>query len=141
MEMLGYNVPKRCNRCMKCSQCTISEEGRSLEEKIELDLMREGVFLDRSRKKVIVEYPVIGDIDAFKDNREQAHQRSAALWRSLERRGLLSTYNGQVLDYVKRGVWKETTLEEIDQYKAEGGHVHFVAHHGVKYAGRFHRCY
>ena len=135
MELLGVNVPKRCGRCMNCSSCFITEEGRSLQEQMELDLMRQNVLVDRSRKKVVVEYPIVGDISQFKDNREQAHQRSAALWKSLERRGLLSTYEGQVLDYIKRGVWKETTLEEIEEYKASGGPIHFVAHHGVQNPG------
>ena len=131
MELLGVNVPKKCNRCMKCPDCMIVEEGRTVQEQMELEMMRANIHLDRSRKKVTVEYPIVGDITAFQDNREQAHQRSSALWRSLHRKGLLSTYNGQVLDYIQRGVWLETTLEEIEDYKQSGGHVHFVAHHGV----------
>ena len=45
---------------------------------------------------------------------------------------MLEEYNKQFDEYVSRGVLKEVSLEAIEDWKKSGGHVHYVAHHGVE---------
>ena len=45
-EELGVNTPKKCNRYLNCQTCTITEEGRTIQEQFELDLMKQNIWWD-----------------------------------------------------------------------------------------------
>ena len=130
-ETLGYDTPRKCNRCKNCQVCHILEEGDTVKAKLELQAMRDGISYDETNKLFTVKFPIVGDITQFKDNRNQAIVRAEALQKSLEKRKLLNAYNEQVDDFIERGVWKETSLAEIEAWKSSGGYVHYVGHHAV----------
>ena len=130
-ETLGYDVPRKCKRCQQCSSCSIQEEGVTLKEKLELQAIEQNVNYDPVKKKITVSYPIVGDISLFRDNRHQAVTRAEALKKSLKRKNMLNKYNEQVRDFIARGVWKEVSVQVIEEYKAAGGPIHYVAHHGV----------
>ena len=130
-EEMGVDTPRKCHKCTSCQNCTITHEGRTVHEQLELQLMRENIWLDRDAKQLTVSYPVIGDISQLKDNRFQAVQRATSLWRSLKNKGLLTKYQEQVDDYVGRGVWQRTSIEDIENWQKSGGAIHYVAHHCV----------
>ena len=130
-ELLGYNTPKKCNKCRNCTACHITEEGTTVKAQLELQAMKDGITYDEPNKQYFVKYPIVGDITAFKDNRKQAEVRADSLKKSLTKRGLLDAYQGQIDDFIKRGVWKKTSLKEVEEYKASGGSVHYVGHHPV----------
>ena len=112
-EELGVNTPKKCNRYLNCQTCTITEEGRTIQEQFELDLMKQNIWWDEDAKCVTVSYPTIGDMSLYQDNRWQAIQRATSLRRSLNRKGVLTAYNEQVEDYINRNVWEETTIDDV----------------------------
>ena len=130
-ELLGVSVPRRCKPCQQCTTCFISEDGRTIQEEKELQMMRDGLKYDEERKKVQVTYPIVGDINKFKDNYVQVTKMADSLWKSLKRRNLLDPYHDQVKDYILRGVWGKTSLEKVQEWKDTGGKVHYVSHHGV----------
>ena len=71
---MGVTTPKRCKKCNSCTSCTITGDGRSLQDQMELDMMRENIFLDQEAKKLKVNYPPIADLSILKDNKVQAEQ-------------------------------------------------------------------
>ena len=130
-ETLGYNTPRKCQKCASCMACHITEEGITLREQLELQVLREAVKYDPVARKVTVSYPIVGDITQFKDNRHQALVRCEALIKSLNKRGLYDKYATVIQDFIDRGVWKKTSLKEIGEWQKKGGPVHYVAHHPV----------
>ena len=130
-ESLGVSTPRKCRGCSRCTICSMSEEGRSLQEMNELLLIQAAVKRDPDLNVVVASYPLIGDHELLQDNRAQAEKRAASLWKSLERQGQVDVYNEQWTDYLKRGVIIEVTLEEIEDYKKTGP-IHFIGHHAVK---------
>ena len=130
-EQIGVMIPKTCGKCQTCLQCVIQEDGPSVKEHLELDMMRKGMVHDPVNKRMVVSYPVVGDKSGYVNNYSQALSRAKTLWTSLEKRGLLSLYQENIQDYKQRGVWKPTDWDEIDDWKASGGLVHFCAHNAV----------
>ena len=43
-EMLGYDVPARCDSCMNCQHCTLQKEGITVKEKKELQDMKDNIW-------------------------------------------------------------------------------------------------
>ena len=131
-EMMGYDLPAKCGACQKCPTCTMQTDGITVKHFRELQMLRDSIRHDPATNTVHCSYPIVGDISKFVDNRAQAISRWNSTERSLKSRGLLDQYCEQVEDYKKRGVWEEVTVEQIEQYKAAGGSVHYCAHHGVE---------
>ena len=131
-EALPYNLPAKCKKCRECMNCAIQEEGITVKEWMEYQMLKEAVTYRPETKTIHVTYPIVGDIEEFVDNENQAKQRTDSLINSLKKKKLLEAYQAQVNDFEQRGVWKRTSRAEIDAYKAGGGKVHFVGHHGVQ---------
>ena len=134
-EQLGVMVPRLCNRCATCLNCVIQQSGLSVREKLEIELMKDMIHYDANIKRMVVSYPLIGETQGFTINYTQVLGRAKALWRSLKSKGALEAYQLRVRDYLTRGVWKETSWEEINAHKAKGEICHFVAHNGVMNPG------
>ena len=134
MEMMPYNLPRRCQSCQTCQTCTFQEEGMTVEEKSQLLKMRDNIWHDPERNKIIVSYPHKdgSDITKFVDNRQQAMKRCESLINSLKKKEQYTLYSKLMKEYEDRGVLEEVSLEDIEKYKAKGGPVHYVAHHGVE---------
>ena len=129
-EMLAYSLPPLCNNCKACPICTV-KPGNTVKETQELQLMRKNIWHNADDNTITVSYPIVGDLSKFKDNRSQAIARATSTMKSLKNKGMLSQYNGCVRDYIDRGVWKKISVVDIEKYKAKGGTVAYVAHHGV----------
>ena len=133
-EMMGYSLPAMCNSCKKCPVCTMQTDGVSVKHHRELQLLRDSIKHDPVNKTVTCGYPVVDQekYEKFVDNRKQAQTRFESTEKSLRARGLYDQYAEQVADYEKRGVWKRVTEAEIENWKSQGGKVHYCAHHGVE---------
>ena len=64
---LGVYPPKRCNRCMKCPDCTDRALIHSRKEQDELDMMKNSIHV--SDGKIVVSYPFIKNPECFPNNR------------------------------------------------------------------------
>ena len=131
-DMMAYSTPRKCKSCANCQSCSITEEGMSVKEFMELQRMEQNIWHDPELQRITVSYPIVGDITKFKDNFYQAKKRASDLRRSLEKRNMLSAYEEQIDDYIARGVWEEVSEKEIQDWKEQGGYIHFVAHHPVE---------
>ena len=132
-EMMPFNPPPRCDSCMNCKHCTMQREGITVKEKLELQDMQDNIWHDPVEKTITVSYPFAqgSDIRAFRDNRHQALQRAESSYNSLKKKGKLGEFQEQWDDYIARGVLEEVTESEIQDWKEQGGYVHYVATHGV----------
>jgi len=130
-EQLGVMVPRLCRSCATCLNCVINQAGRSVREKLEIELMKDKVSYDPNIRRIVVSYPIIGEKKGFVINYTQVLGRAKSLWRSLKSKGALEAYQTQVKDYLDRGVWRETSWEEVNKHHASGEICHFVAHNGV----------
>ena len=132
-EMMPFNPPPRCTSCMTCKHCTMQREGVTVKEKLELQDMQDNIWHDPVEKILTVSYPFAkdGDIRAFRDNRHQALQRAESSYNSLKKKGKLDEFQEQWDDYIARGVLEGVSLEGIQDWKEQGGYVHYVATHGV----------
>ena len=45
-EAVGLNVPPRCNRCTNCTSCIITDANTTMEELLELEILRKCVKFD-----------------------------------------------------------------------------------------------
>ena len=130
-EAVGVNVPRKCKRCQDCPQCVFADNCRTMQEQLELQLLRDAVSYDEEKGVIKCSYPIVGDLSKFENNFEQVKTKAEANWRSLARKGHLEAYSAQIKDYVDRGVIKEVSMEEVKRYQDSGGTVHFEFHHGV----------
>ena len=129
-EAIAINLPKRCKKCSNCPSCTFQDNQKTIKEQHELELLKANIKL-HPEGFIQVSYPWIIDLKIFKDNREQAIKRAMSNFASLTKRGLVDAYHEQIQEYVTRGVLKKVTEAEIEAWKAGGGVVHYVSHHGV----------
>ena len=112
MEILGYHTPPKCDSCKHCVNCNVLSQGMTIQERKELQMMKDSLQYDPIKKKITVEYPVVGDPSLYKDNRKQVEARYESLEKSLIKIGLLETYNNHIREYISRGVWRSVTLEQ-----------------------------
>ena len=130
-EQIGVITPRTCGKCKECLQCVLHEDGPSVKQHLELQMMRKVMTHDPVHNRMRVSYPMVGDPSGYTVNYTQALSRARSLWASLKKRGLLDLYQENIKDYINRGVWKPTTWEDINTWRSQGGLVHFCAHNAV----------
>ena len=86
------------------------------------------VKVDIVKKRVDVEYPVIGDLSEFKDNQWQAEAIAIKLEKSLARSGKGEIYTKQYKTYRDKDFHEELSKEELKEYVEKGGVINFISH-------------
>ena len=128
-EEMATLPPKRCGNCMNCKKCSIRAQEISRKDAEELTLIEANLKLDPERKKLTFRYPLIKDpAEALSDNRRQAIGLSKGLEHRLRKDGTLEQYNEQLRDYIERGVIREMSEKEIQDWD---GAVNYIGHHPV----------
>ena len=93
-----------------------------------LTLIKDNVTVDEKSKTFWFQYPLIKDPALLSNNRAQAIAMETRVQERLVKEGLLEAYNDVVRDYIKRGVFRLLSQEEMDDW---GKAVNYVTHHGV----------
>ena len=124
---LGVYPPKRCNRCMKCPDCTDRALIHSRKEQDELDMMKNSIHV--SDGKIVVSYPFIKNPECFPNNRNSAISMARKLESRLLSKGMLDNYNEELSKYISRGVLVPISDEEMSEYS---GPINYISHHGVE---------
>ena len=127
-EEMGVPPRKRCSRCRACAGC--SEEGvvRSRVEEEELELLRQNIRIDTSKKRLKVRYPFVKDPARLVYNRGVAEAMAEKLEARLRRKGKLEEYHAEFQKFVDRGAVREISQEELAAYH---GPKQFISHHPV----------
>ena len=94
----------------------------------ELTLIEDNITVNERSKTVWFQYPLIKDPALLTDNQAQAVAMETRVQERLVKEGLLEAYNDVVRDYIKRGVFRLLSQEEMDDW---GKAVNYVTHHGV----------
>ena len=94
----------------------------------ELALIEDNIGVDEATNTIWFHYPLIKDPALLTDNRAQAIAVEASVKKKLIKKGQLAAYNDVMKDYIQRGVFKELSQEEMDNWSKP---VNYVSHHGV----------
>ena len=94
----------------------------------ELALIEDNVMVDEATSTVWLHYPLIKAPALLADNRAQAIVVEASVETKLKKNGQLEAYYDVMKDYIRRGVFKELSQEEMDDWSNP---VNYVSHHGV----------
>ena len=128
-EEMSTVQPRKCSNCLSCGDCSDKAVEISRKQQVELRMIEDNVFLNKKLKKVEVQYPAIKDFSVLTDNREQVIERTKSLERRLISTGMKDGCDGQVKDFIARGVLVELSDDERNNYD---GPVNYLDHHGVQ---------
>ena len=127
-EELATHIVPKCGGC-KCSKCPLPGHTYSFEEEAELKLIRDGLKYDESARAWTARYPWKKDPYSLPDNRYAVLAAFYRLKKKLRRDvQLAQTYQSQMEDMVQRGVAKEVSPKELEEYK---GPFFYISHLGV----------
>ena len=125
-ECLGVLPPKRCGKCLRCTDCTDRGLLHSRKEQDELEMMEKGVKLENGQ--LHVKYPFVRDPHCLPNNRFAVVKMALKQEQRLTKTGHLAKYNQEFQKYLDRGAAVKMSKEEILNWK---GPVNYISHHGV----------
>lgn len=127
-ENAGVHYVPRCGSC-RCGKCSLNE-GLTLREQREFDLINEGLEYNESEMCWIAAYPWIRDPKELPNNLPLAHARLKSTEKRLQRLGdeYAKNYQKQMEDMKLRGVARKLSPEEITAYE---GPVYYLPHHEI----------
>ncbi len=125
-EGLGIDIPRKCKSCQGCRECDFEVRSLSWKEQQELQEIEKGLDLDTVARKWTATYPMERDPSELRNNFNQALSCMASLEKRLKRTGQLEEFNLQFQDTVQRGVFRELTEMELDQYTGPVNHITIV---------------
>ena len=129
-ENMGVLPPKRCGRCMQCSECKDSALIHSRKEQDELELLRNSIRIEDGQLKV--SYPFIKNPDCLPNNRSVVVSMAQKLESRLEKKDLVGRYNDEFQKYIDRGVIVPLSQQELAEYC---GPINYITHFGVEQPG------
>ena len=127
-EEFGVKVQPSCDDCQRCENCTVNVHDLSKEEQRAKASMEKNLELDPIRHKWRTPYLYKCDPEVLEENKDQFEKITAKQEDRLIKEGRGKQYNEQFDDFVARGVFRELTQQEQEQYK---GKAFYVTHHAV----------
>ena len=127
-EEFGVKVQPSCDDCQRCENCTVNVHDLSKEEQRAKASMEKNLELDPIRHKWRTPYLYKCDPEVLEENKNQVEKITAKQEDRLIKEGRGKQYNEQFDDFVARGVFRELTQQEQEQYK---GKAFYVTHHAV----------
>ena len=113
-ELIGVLPPKRCCRCMICSECKDSALIHSRKEQDELDMLMKSIKLEDGQ--LIVSYPFLKNPESFPNNRSTVLSMAQKQEVRLQKKDLLDRYNAEFEKYITRGVVVPISKQEMEEY-------------------------
>ena len=126
VDNLGVHPPKRCDRCLRCKECSNAGLIHSRKEQDELELLKKSIKLEGGQ--LSVSYPFINDPNCLPNNRNEVLLMAQRQEQMLKSKGMLDRYNEELKKYVDRGILEPISKQEMNEY---AGPVNYVGHHGV----------
>ena len=133
LEAMWTDVPPKCKLCRNCKVCKFETMQCTFKEAEELRIIKSKLTYLENERKWVASYPFSESPTVLRDNYSMAksalQKREKRLNKNPEVKG---QYIEQVSDFIKRGVIRELTEEELDSWS---GPVRYVDHHEVFKAG------
>ena len=126
-DSLGVLPPKRCNKCMNCSQCTDPALIHSRKEQEELDELQKNTEL--CDDGIHVSYVFSKDPRCLPNNRATVVKIAAKQEERLLKSGHHEFYSKEIQKYLDRGAAVRLSKEEMDEWI---GPTNYISHHGVE---------
>ena len=104
----------------------------TLRESDELRLIENAIWIDPVGRKSYFKYPYLKSPEVLQYSREQVLAIEAGVQRSLIKKNQFKAYNEVIQDYLRRGIIRKITQEEMDSWT---GPVNYVPHHAVPKPG------
>ena len=123
-EALVTDLPRRCKSCLGCKECHFRTDSTSFKENQEYQVILEGLSFDKERKKWVASYPFCIPPSELRDNYTQVKGYTTSMERRLKRQGRTEEFNKQFFETVKRGVFREISEAEEEEWK---GPVNYIA--------------
>ena len=132
-EQFGVKLLPNCENCRKCKRCTEQIHNISRVEQNELRVIENNLELDPQEQCWKTPYPFKEDPALLKNNRSQAIKYMIKVEnRVLKSDTIAQQFREQFEDYVKRGVFRKLTDEEMNAWN---GPVFYVTYHEVMKEG------
>ena len=125
-DCLGVLPPKRCGKCLRCTECSDQGLVHSRKEQDELEMLRKGVTLENGQ--LYVKYPFVRDPHCLPNNRAAVIKMAEKQEKRMIKSGHLAKYNQEFQKYLDRGAVVKLSKEEIQNWK---GPINYISHHGV----------
>ena len=129
VEELGIRPPPICKNCKNCQICKPAAQFLTLKEYRELNVIKSKLVYDQTEKRWTASYPFLKDPNVLKDNYDVAFRalkrKETKLMKDESLKGL---YDGQVSDFIERGVLRKLSKSELQSWN---GPVRYVDHHEV----------
>ena len=98
------------------------------QESDELRLIENGIWIDPVAQESWFKYPYLKSPEVLGYNRAQVLAIENGVQQSLIKKNQLEDYNEVIRDYLRRGIIRRLTQEEMDSWE---GPVNYVPHHAV----------
>jgi hypothetical protein len=125
-EALGTETLRRCAACKKCKECQFRANVLSFKENAEYEAILNNLVYSQELKRWTASYPFVEDPNVLVDNKGQA----LACMRSLEKRLIkqkrLQEFNDVFQETVERGVFREITPEEMEEWEGPINYISMV---------------
>ena len=128
-EQFGVKLQPSCDNCRNCKLCTEQIHNISRNEQNELRVIENNLELDPEEQRWTTPYPFKEDPALLHNNREQAIKFMIKVEnRVIKSDTLKKQFREQFEDYVRRGVFRKLTEEEMNAWS---GPVFYVTYHEV----------
>ena len=126
-ESMGVLPPKKCGKCLQCSNCSDPGLIHSRQAQEDLEALKKATKLVNG--EIHVQYQFKKDPRSLPNNRNAAVRIAEKLEKRLVAAGHLDYYNQELKKYFDRGAAVQLSQEEIDSWQ---GPVNYISHHGVE---------
>ena len=138
-DQLGLNTDPKCSTCLRapaCKSCQKLSSPQSYREQEDAKLIRSKMHMDFERHEVHAEFPFIQDPDQVfhprNSNRNLVEKMQRNLIKGLKKEGKLAAYTAAFHEQIERGVVKELTQDEINEWDSAGNPINYISHHCVE---------
>jgi hypothetical protein len=125
-EALGTDMPHRCKNCLKCKECQFRADSLSFKENQEYQVILDGLKFDEKRRKWRASYPFCIPPSKLMDNYDQAYRCTLHQEKRLAKEGRTEEFNKQFYETVGRGVFRELSPKEMDEWKGQVNYITMV---------------
>jgi hypothetical protein len=125
-EALGTEPLRRCSACMKCKECQFRASVLTFKENAEYEAIVNNLSYSKELKKWTASYPFIEDPGVLQDNKGQALACMKSLEHRLKKQERLEQFNQVFQEIVDRGVFRELSKEEMDNWEGPVNYISMV---------------
>jgi hypothetical protein len=125
-EALGTDMPCRCKNCLKCKECQFRADSLSFKENQEYQVILDGLKFDEKQRKWTASYPFCIPPSKLGDNYDQVYRLTLLQERRLAKQGRTEEFNKQFYETVGRGVFRELSPKEMEEWKGPVNYITMV---------------